>query len=147
MVLVAWPFLSSRWVPGLFWVCGKILILVQMLYKQIFSQIKCIASLNLANPSMCIFLPCHALLDNPMWPICLWNKEKQGNISGCWNKIKKMKILMVKVITYIMKVLPANQWLLISLDFWPLGYCQKIIWPKKNPNHSQCKSERGKINK
>jgi hypothetical protein len=25
-----------------------------------------------------------------------------------------------------------------------LGYCQKIIWPKKNPTHSQCESEHGK---
>jgi hypothetical protein len=45
--------------------------------------------------------------------------------------------------TYALRVLHTNQWLLIRLNVWPLGYYQKQL-AKKNPTHfSMWKSEHG----
>ncbi len=56
---------------------------------------------------------------------------------------KKMKILMVKAITYIMKVLPAKPMIINKFRLLAIGVLSKNNLAKKKP-HSQCKSEHGK---
>jgi hypothetical protein len=61
-VLSMQPLLLSRWVLGLFGFHGNIMLLVQMFHKEIFGQIGCIVSFNLANKPMPIFSPNHTSL-------------------------------------------------------------------------------------